>query len=123
MSVLFYQLSLSFSKASVCLLYVRLFTYHIARIAAWALLAVVVVYTTYGTISTFMLCIPLQAWWDMSITDKKCQTGLEGMWALIFLHIITDFLIFALPIPVVWRMKLPKRQKIGVLFVLALGFL
>src|ERR1043166_7633254 len=106
-SILFYQLSLTFSKFSVCLLYVRIFNYHFARTAAWFLLAIVAIYTTAGTINTFVVCIPLQAYWDFSITDKKCQTGLAGLWAFVGLNIATDVLIFTLPIPVVWKMNLP----------------
>jgi hypothetical protein len=120
---LFYQLSLAFSKVSVCLLYIRIFNYHVARIAAWLVLTAVVMYNIAGVVSTFTLCIPLEAWWDFTITDKTCHGGPAGMWAFICLHIITDFLIFALPIPVVWMMKLAMKQKICVLFVFALGFL
>jgi hypothetical protein len=86
-------------------------------------LSIVTIYNAYGAINIFVLCIPLQAWWDKTITDKKCQKGLDGMWALICLHIVTDFLIFALPIPVVARMRLATKQKLGVLFIFALGFL
>ena len=34
-----------------------------------------------------------------------------------------DFLVFCLPIPVVWKLQLPLRKKIGVLAVFMTGLL
>ena len=116
-------MSLAFSKISILFLYIRIFTYHHARIAAWILLAIVLIYNIYGFCSTFLICRPLQAWWDFTITEKKCIDTPAAMWAFIGLHIATDFSIFIVPIPVVWGMTMPIRQKIGVLLVFALGFL
>jgi len=67
------------------------------------------------------LCIPLQAYWDSSI-HGDCKP-ISYMWAAIGLHIATDFLIFLIPIPVVWSMIIPIRQKIGLILIFALGFL
>lgn len=37
--------------------------------------------------------------------------------------VATDFLIFCLPIPVLWRLQLPLRKKIGVLAIFTTGLL
>ena len=37
--------------------------------------------------------------------------------------LITDFFIFCLPIPVVWRSRLPLSKKIGVLAIFMTGLL
>jgi hypothetical protein len=87
------------------------------------LLSIVIIYNLVGFVSTLTLCIPIQAYWDFTITKKTCHASIEGMWALVILHIVTDFLIFAIPIPAVVKMRLPLRQKMGVLMIFALGFL
>ncbi|CAI4214399.1 unnamed protein product [Parascedosporium putredinis] len=120
-NVIFYQLSLCFSKISILFLYIRVLTYNYARRAAYILLAIVIIYNTLGFISSMTLCRPLRAYWDFTITEKKCHP-VSFMWAAIGLHIGTDFLIFLLPMPVILGMNLPRGQKIGLVVVFALGF-
>ncbi|KAK1760319.1 hypothetical protein QBC47DRAFT_3618 [Echria macrotheca] len=120
---LFYQLSLAFSKISILLLYTRLFRFHGARIAAWILIGIVVVYNIWCFCMAMVLCVPLQAYWDRTVKGATCRDGTAYMWALIGLHIGTDFLIFFIPIPVVWSMMaLSRRQKVGLMLVFAMGF-
>ncbi len=119
---LFYQLSLAFSKVSILLLYVRvLHAYPLARRAAYAMLAIVVVYNVWGLYETATLCAPLAAYWDPDVKGD-CKP-IAYMWAAIGLHVATDFLIFSIPIPVVLRMRMPWRQKAELAMVFALGFL
>ncbi|PKS08144.1 hypothetical protein jhhlp_005420 [Lomentospora prolificans] len=120
-NVLFYQLSLAMAKISILFLYIRVLTYDYARRAAYAVLAIVVIYNILGFISTMTLCRPLRAYWDLSIHEKKCHPP-SLMWVAIGLHIGTDFLIFLIPMPVILRMSLPWGQKIGLFVVFALGF-
>jgi hypothetical protein len=97
-------------------------TYDYARRAAYVVFAIVVIYNTLGFISTMTLCIPLNALWDPSVTGQ-CHVSPVYLWLAIILHIVTDFMIFALPMPVVARMTVPLVQKIMLLFIFALGFL
>lgn len=122
MTTIFYQLSLACCKVSIILLYIRILTYSYARIAAYILLAIVVITNIIGFISTCTLCIPLAKLWDPSIPGK-CHLEASYMWALICLHIITDFLIFLIPLPVVIRMTTSLGNKIMLLCVFLLGFL
>ena len=117
----FYQLTLAFCKISILLLYTRILAYTHARRAALAVIAIVIAYNIFGFVSTLGRCRPLAAFWDNSV-QGECNPA-SHMWALISLHIATDFLIFLLPIPLVYRMTMPLGQKIGVLLIFGLGFL
>ncbi|KAK5659580.1 hypothetical protein OQA88_782 [Cercophora sp. LCS_1] len=118
---LFYQLSLAMSKVSILLLYIRLFQFNWASRVAWVILAIVVAYNVGGFISAMTLCRPLEAFWDSTI-EGECKSA-SYTWAVIGLHVATDFLIFLLPIPVVWLMtSLSWREKIGVMLIFAIGF-
>jgi len=118
---LFYQLSLTLSKVSILLLYIRLFRFTWAGRAAWVMLAIVVVYNIWGFCTTMTICVPLQAYWDSGIRGE-CKP-VSYMWAVIGLHIATDFLIFLIPIPVVWVMMAPSwKEKTGLTLIFAIGF-
>jgi hypothetical protein len=118
---LFYNLSLSFTKISILLLYLRVLTYDYIRKATYVTLAIVIVYNLWGIVMCITICIPIARMWDPSIPGY-CHP-FAVWWALVYLHIITDFIIFLLPIPVVITMSIPTRQKAGLLVIFTLGFL
>ncbi|KAK3374662.1 hypothetical protein B0H63DRAFT_255129 [Podospora didyma] len=119
---LFYHLSICFTKVSILLLYLRVFVtvHHYIRKAVWVTLAIVVLYSAWTFAMHMTMCIPLSKTWDTSLPGR-CQ-GAKVWWAVTYLHISTDFLIFVLPIPVVISMTIPLRQKAGLLVVFAMGF-
>ncbi|KAK4170017.1 hypothetical protein QBC43DRAFT_307005 [Cladorrhinum sp. PSN259] len=120
-SLLFYILTLAFTKVSICLLYINVFTLEWARWGAWAVLAVVVIHNVWAVCTCLTMCIPLRATWDSSIQGARCHSD-AVWWANTGLTIATDVLIFVLPIPIIGPLKLPRRQKIVVVGIFALGF-
>lgn len=85
------------------------------------MLIIVVAYNIFGFYSSMTVCVPLQAYWDPTI-HGECKP-VSYMWAVIGLHVATDFLTFLIPIPVVLAMMIPWKQKIGLVLIFALGFL
>ena len=120
---LFYNLSLWFTKMSILLLYLRaLKTYNYTRKAIYVTFGIVVVYNVWGLAMYLSMCIPLAKMWDASITDGYCHPY-DVWWALTYIHIITDFMIFVLPIPIILAMTIPPLRKTGLLLVFCIGFL
>jgi len=120
---LFYNLSLCFTKISILLLYLRVLkTYDYTRKAIHVTLGIVIIYNTWALAMYFSMCIPIAKMWDASITDGYCHPR-DVWWALTYIHIITDFMIFVLPIPVILSMTLPVSRKLGLLAVFCVGFL
>jgi len=103
------------------LLYIRVLKYQLACRAAWLILAVVIAYNLWVFVLTMTICVPIQAFWDPKVRGE-CKPG-AYMWASIGLHIATDFLIFCIPLPAVYKMRLPWRRKLGLALLFALGFL
>jgi len=118
---LFYQLSLFLIKVSILLLYIRVLKYQLACRAAWLMLAVVVIYNIWVLVLMMTICVPLESFWNPNVRGE-CKSA-PHMWASVGLHIATDFLIFSIPLPVVYKMRLQWRKKLGLAFVFALGFL
>jgi hypothetical protein len=116
-----YNLSLCLTKVSILLLYLRVLTHeYIRKVSRWTL-AFVVVYNVWALGMYLTMCIPLQKMWRPEL-EGYCHP-FEVWWVLTYLHIVTDFMIFLIPIPVVVTMTIPMRQKIGLLFVFTLGLL
>ncbi|KAK4223447.1 hypothetical protein QBC38DRAFT_487658 [Podospora fimiseda] len=120
--ILFYTLTLLTSKISILLLYIHLFTLRWARLAGQSLLGIVVLSHLYMILVTFTACIPLVSYWDFRVTKKYCHPQ-AVWWSNTALHMITDFFIFMLPMPVVWGIQVARRQKLVLMGVFGFGFL
>lgn len=118
---LFYNLSILFTKLSILVLYLRVLTHEWVRKVTWAVIAIVVIYNAWGIAMYLTMCIPIARMWDPSVPGT-CHPW-SVWWALTYLHIATDFMIFLVPIPVVVGMLSPWRTKIGLLAVFVVGLL
>ena len=85
-------------------------------------MVMVIITGIWTVVSTLTACIPLAAYWDQRVKATFCQVQ-NVWWSNLSLLMITDFLIFILPIPVVYSLQLPRRQKYILLCVFGLGFL
>lgn len=85
-------------------------------------MVVVVLTSTINLVLDFTACIPLNAFWDGRVQATYCHSN-EVYYGLTGVQIGTDFLIFLLPLPVVWSIRAPKDQKIVLSIVFSFGFL
>ncbi|KAK3294236.1 uncharacterized protein B0H64DRAFT_462914 [Chaetomium fimeti] len=120
-SLLCYILTLFLTKVSICLLYLTIFTLEWARRACYGVLAIVIITNLWAIATTLTYCIPLEAAWDSSIEASFCQ-GQDAWWANTGIIVVTDLMIFILPIPIIAPLKLPRRQKLVVVGIFAIGF-
>jgi len=114
-------MSLWATKVSIMLLYLRILTYPWARKATYVLLVIVMLSNIEIIVSVLTACVPIQGWWDMTV-KAVCHTQ-DYYWANTGLHMITDFLIYLLPTPVIFTMRIPQKQKFLLYFIFAFGFL
>ncbi len=123
-TILFYELSLWASQVSILLLYIRIWTFPYVHRAAYALLAIVMLYNIFVLATLATACVPLRAFWEfeLQLQGAYCHSK-DIYWANTYLHIITDFLIYLLPMPVIMRARFPRKQKILLFVLFAFGFL
>ena len=74
----------------------------------------------WGVFGLIFLCDPVQTFWDIEIegTCKKVENHFLGT---SILGIVLDWTIWMLPMPTMRRLRLPRRQKLGLWGVFALG--
>ncbi|TLD11868.1 hypothetical protein PspLS_11288 [Pyricularia sp. CBS 133598] len=127
----FYSTAMCLTKVSILLLYLTFLGVGVrARRAALATLAFVVVANLWIAASNFTACVPLQAYWDYGLRARLLEEGKEVYchpnmvyYVNSSINVVTDFVIFALPLPVVLSMrKLALRQKMALLGLFGMGF-
>ncbi|KAH7067946.1 hypothetical protein FB567DRAFT_634614 [Paraphoma chrysanthemicola] len=118
---IFYHLSINLVKASFALQYLRLF-FHVRPVvyACYILLLLILGAAAWGVFGVVFLCRPVQSYWDITASGK-CINAEDHFFTTSIIGIVLDWAVWMLPIPVVGRLKLPHRQRVGLLFVFGLG--
>ncbi|PYH89848.1 hypothetical protein BO71DRAFT_487608 [Aspergillus ellipticus CBS 707.79] len=116
-----YNLCLTLTKLSLIFLYRRLFPPKGYQVLLMVALAVVLVTGMWMVFSAILFCIPVRAFWDTSIPHTCLSQSV--VWGLnAALQITTDLALVIIPLPILARLRLPKRQKAALIFIFALGF-
>ena len=111
------------SKISLTLLYRRIFILRWFNICCWVLIAIFTGYAISTALVNIWLTIPINAYWDISVTPKHAVNETELFKANAYFNIITDFALLVLPLSVLWRLRMSTARKIGLTIVFAFGVL
>jgi hypothetical protein len=68
------------------------------------------------------ICSPINGFWDSSV-QSTCIPNIPQWYINAAGNIITDVLVFALPLPAIWSLQLARPSKIMLLVIFSLGFL
>ncbi|KAL8851941.1 MAG: hypothetical protein Q9221_003152 [Calogaya cf. arnoldii] len=113
-------------KLSILLFYCRLFpresTSKRWRFCVYAIAAVCIGFFISRITSTIFQCRPMSYFWTRQ-GDGKCINELALIYFSQSLSVLTDIFILTLPMPVVWKLRLRKSKKIGVVGIFLLGSL
>ncbi|KAI1336384.1 integral membrane protein [Xylariaceae sp. FL0016] len=122
LSSVLYNSCLGFIKLSVLALYMRLGDHNLRRVAS-VMMVVVACSVIANVAACIWQCIPVRAAWDLKIGphDKYCIDISAYYLANAAINILTDILVYTLPIRLIVRLQVPHRQKIGLSIILCLG--
>ncbi len=104
------------TKFSLLTLFHRLDPHPKTRACTYALAFIVFGYSLVITITATGPCSPVKR------MDPKCLTDVNLFMSII--NITTDFFILLLPLPMLYRLELPRKQKLllGMIFTLGSGY-
>lgn len=118
-----YNPILSLVKSSVLIFLLRLFGQKTGVRRFIISLNTVNIAQMIGTLFAIIFqCTPIQFNWDTTIEGTCVDRRILFTFTAAF-NIMTDLLILGLPIWIFADLKIPRRAKIGLLFVFLLGFL
>lgn len=111
-------------KLALCISYLRLTRgahNGTARLAIWIGLIFTLLYNIAYILSLLFACSPVAKSWDYSL-EGKCLPMRPFYYTTSVLTMLNDLVLFLLPVPLIWRLKMNKRTKFGlsVMFLLAL---
>ncbi|RBA14175.1 hypothetical protein FPRO05_02967 [Fusarium proliferatum] len=122
-SILFYTYALFAIKLTFLIHYYRIMSVSNMRWLYLGALGFIILWGTYQGIGVFFFCIPIQSFWDSGVKGR-CLLAQPTMWLISgIVHIVTDFAIIVMPLPIVWKLQLPRYQKIYLTGIFGLGTL
>ncbi|CAD6582042.1 MAG: hypothetical protein ASARMPRED_000769 [Alectoria sarmentosa] len=108
----------------VLLLYKRIFRGALFLAFVWTMIMIIVIWTVTFFFANLLQCYPISENWtglggsaDTCIDENMMYLGQA------FSDAITDLIILAMPIPCIWALQLPAKQKVGVIGMFLLGIL
>ncbi len=121
-AILLYNTSQILVKISLLLQYLRIFETPRMKRVCYIALGFICVYGLWAIASSIFTCIPIQAYWDSSV-HGRCFQSLTFWYTTSSLNIATDVGIFILPVPILFKLQLPVRQRIILMCIFTIGFL
>lgn len=117
---LFYDVNVCLFKISILLLYRRVFITRWLRIAVWINIGFITAFTITLVGKDAFACTPIKKQWMPEIPGHCINLKVTYYWAsAIFL--LTDLIILILPQPLVWRLQISRKQKLGLSLIFCLG--
>ncbi|OAL43367.1 hypothetical protein IQ07DRAFT_650204 [Pyrenochaeta sp. DS3sAY3a] len=118
---IFYHLSINLVKASFILQFTRLFSVITPVVYSCHILLVLIFGAAcWGVFGVIFLCNPVQRYWEFMVPGT-CLNAENHFYSTSIIGIVLDWAIWILPIPVLGGLRLPRRQKIGLMGVFGLG--
>ncbi|KXJ85327.1 hypothetical protein Micbo1qcDRAFT_107773, partial [Microdochium bolleyi] len=115
-----FMLGSGFAKLSLLSFYLQLSPEKWFLTAVWISIAAVSTLISIITTMLFVHCNPVRASWDVLTPGSCVDTGILYM-ATAVQNIVTDIVIFLLPIPMVLGLQMGKRQKLVAVIIFAIG--
>ncbi|KAL8994842.1 MAG: hypothetical protein Q9188_006953 [Gyalolechia gomerana] len=107
-----YHTSTTFAKYSILAFYYRIFAILQFRRVLYLIAAVVTCYLIPVNLLCIFQCTPVHSFWDDVGVPRHCVNIDRLFIASGSLNVVLDFIIFALPIPLLWRLGTSFNQKL-----------
>lgn len=119
-------ISLGFIKASLLLQLTRFAPSQRMKLMIWSIFAFSGLFTLGGWLAMLFICQPMSYFWEKVDPTKNakgsCGNFSKTMDITAVISILTDAIVWLLPLKFIWRMRLPaKRQKAGLMAVFVAG--
>lgn len=117
-----YFLCVAFTKVAILSLYLRINPDRHFRWTVWACMGIVIASCIASVFAALLQCTPVRKAWDIAGTlPGSCINVNALFFANAGLDIFQDTMIYLLPMRMLYHLQIPKRQKIALIVLFALG--
>ncbi|MCJ1458275.1 hypothetical protein MMC28_008646 [Mycoblastus sanguinarius] len=118
-----YLISILGYRVALLLMYLRVFgASQKFRYATWAVLFFVTGYLSCNFVTLLFGCTPIAKYWKPD-EPGHCINLVKADHTYGSMNVVSDFLMFLLPLPMVWQLQLSGREKLGLFLVFMSGII
>ena len=126
--MIFYAPTVFLAKTAILLQYLQMLAPFrtvnpLMYIGARAIILVTLVYYIISTFITIFACTPRERIWNPLVTEGHCLDNNTAVLFTCLFNIVSDIVILILPARSVWRLRIPRRKKVGIVCLFATGLL
>ena len=116
-----YTATAAFAKVTLCLFYRRINPARTFQAVVWILLVVCVGSSIGFFFALLVACRPIAAAWNPLVPDADCLDRPVIYMVAAAIGVVTNLLLFVVPMRTVMRLSVPMRQKLGLFGLFAVG--
>ncbi|RGP73804.1 hypothetical protein FSPOR_1498 [Fusarium sporotrichioides] len=116
-----YAVCTAFSKMALALFYRKLSPQRWWRWSVYGVLFLVAGYNLTITLVILFGCVPFEKSWDHTMLEGTCVNRPAVYTCTAGLGILSDLILLVMPLPMVLRSQIPRRQKAGLVVLFAIG--
>jgi hypothetical protein len=105
------------------LLYIRIFIVKPFQLVCWILIGINITILVSVILAVFLICKPLSYSFAPVTPGGHCGSLSSFELYTAVTSLINDFVIVVLPMPVLWRLQMAKKRKVGLAVVFGMGTL
>ncbi|KAK7979912.1 ATP dependent DNA ligase domain-containing protein [Apiospora arundinis] len=118
----FFVFASGLGKLSILLSYLRIaLPGTLFRRLTWGAVAFNVLTMIVFFVLLWAQCSPPSSYWNLDRTEQDCISEVPGIMSQAVVTVLTDFIVFVLPMPTLYRLSLPMRQRVGLMILFGLG--
>jgi hypothetical protein len=118
------MLSITLTKLSLLLFFLRIFPSQRLLKISWALGIFIVVSNFSILVALAFQCVPFEGYWTnwmYKVNPVKCINQFAALNAAAALGIFHNVAILVLPLPTLWSLNLPWQRKLNLLIMFSVG--
>ncbi|KAF2849616.1 hypothetical protein T440DRAFT_398769 [Plenodomus tracheiphilus IPT5] len=121
-SAILYAITSTIIKLSILHLYLVIFPLSSGiKYMAYTIMGITVCYCAGSVVAESLHCNPVTSH-DLDKVEAVCTQQESLYFASIILNTVIDFIIFAMPMPVLWGLRVDRAKRISLVVIFGLGF-
>ena len=105
------------------LFYIRMFPVRAFRMLCWIITGINLLSLVAVILSTLLICRPITYSFDKTIPGGSCGDLLRFELFTAVWNLISDFIVVVLPMPMLWKLQLQTKKKVGLCIAFGMGIL
>ena len=110
-------------RSAIVSLYYQILPTRSLHLTCYAVLAVNVIFGASAVLADCLICRPITYRWGPTTVHGSCGNQKLLDMIIAIANLLQDVVVVVMPLPIVWHLRIPKDDKLGLSCMFGLGFM